>query len=208
MEQKIVIVDYGMGNPGSIKSMLRHIGFSSVITSSPEVIGHADKIVLPGVGAFDSAMRNIRELGLLQSLNHRVLTDKIPVLGICLGMQILAYSSEEGIMPGLGWISGNVVRFCFDGEMESPKIPHMGWNVVSLSKRSCLFQDMPSDMRFYFVHSYHLVCDNREDVLCATNYGFEFCSAVEHGNIFGTQFHPEKSHRYGMQLLENFVKRV
>lgn len=208
MEQKVVIVDYGMGNPGSIRSMLRYIGFPSVVTSSDQDIVDADKIVLPGVGAFDSAMRNIQERKLLQALNKRVLMDKIPALGICLGMQILTHRSEEGSMPGLGWIPGKVVRFRFDHGTDKLKIPHMGWNSVSPIKSSPLFADMPEEMRFYFVHSYHVVCDNKEDVLCATHYGFEFCSGIEHGNIFGTQFHPEKSHRYGMQLLENFVKKA
>jgi imidazole glycerol-phosphate synthase subunit HisH len=208
MRQKIVIVDYRMGNPGSIRSMLSYMGFPSLVTSSDRDIGNADKIVLPGVGAFDSAMRNIQELGLFQALNKRALIDKIPVLGICLGMQILTQRSEEGSMPGFGWIPGKVVRFRFDNGTERLKIPHMGWNFVSPIKSSPLFANMPQEMRFYFVHSYHVVCDNEGDVLCATHYGFDFCSGIEHGNIFGTQFHPEKSHRYGMQLLENFVKRA
>jgi len=208
MEQKIIIVDYGMGNLGSIYNMLKHLGIQATITSKISDVELADKLLLSGVGAFDNGMRSLADLGLLPILNRKVLENKTPVLGICLGMQLLTEKSEEGERPGLGWIQGKTVRFSFlknDGHL---KIPHMGWNTVDLKKANPLLEGMFAEPRFYFVHSYHLVCDRPEDVVCLTNHGYDFASIVNRDNIFGVQFHPEKSHKFGMKLLENFIRRV
>jgi len=201
----IVIVDYKMGNLGSICNMLKKIGAESVITSDADEIRRASKLILPGVGAFDVAMTHINELGLLEVLNEKVLRDKTPVLGICLGIQLLTRHSEEGKLPGLGWIDGRTIRFRFDKDTKL-KIPHMGWNEVQPRSKDCLFKDMDGEAGFYFVHSYHVECDTDEEVLATAHHGYEFVCAVRKGNIVGTQFHPEKSHRYGMQVLKNYVE--
>jgi len=196
-----------MGNIGSIKNMLKHIGVKSYISSKALDIINADRLILAGVGAFDEAMKRITELGLLEILNEIALKNKVPVLGICLGMQILSERSEEGSLPGLGWIKGECVKFSFSGNSKELKIPHMGWNIVNIIKKeNKLFKVMPDESRFYFVHSYHMVCENEKDALCITRHGYDFVSAVERENIYGTQFHPEKSHKFGMQLLKNFVE--
>lgn len=202
----IVIVDYGMGNLASIKNMLKKIGVNSEITASPEKIEAAAKIILPGVGAFDNAMKNIEELGLYDILNQKVLVHKTPVLGICLGMQILMNKSEEGAKQGLGWIQGEVKRFDFRSMSSLLKVPHMGWNIVYPKDSNHLFKGLIRLPKFYFVHSYYVTCHAAEHVLATTSYGIEFASAVHKENIFGTQFHPEKSHKYGMLLLKNFVE--
>ncbi len=200
----ITIVDYGMGNLGSVVNMFKRIGVKAIVTSSLDEIGKADKVLLPGVGAFDTAMRRIREAGMRDVLDHKAKVEKIPVLGICLGMQLLMNGSEEGVEPGLGWIAGNVRRFSFDDP--SLKVPHMGWNQV-IQKGDCsITANLPDEPRFYFVHSYYVQVDNENDCVTKTFYGHEFDSIVQHGNIFGAQFHPEKSHRFGMKLLENFSK--
>jgi glutamine amidotransferase len=204
----ITIIDYGMGNIGSILNMLKKVGAEGIITSNIAEIEKADKIILPGVGAFDTGMRNITERGFLEVLNRKALNDGTVILGICLGMQLLTKSSEEGRIPGLGWVDAETKRFReapVGHESTSLKVPHMGWNTVHIEKSSMLTRDLSIDARFYFVHSYFVRCANREDSLMTTNYGVEFDSAIQCGNIFGTQFHPEKSHRYGMTLLSNFA---
>jgi imidazole glycerol-phosphate synthase subunit HisH len=200
----IVIVDYGMGNLGSIVNMIKKVGSQAVISSDPEQIRQAPKIILPGVGAFDTGMRRLNELGLVDVLNEKVLVEKTPTIGVCLGMQLLAKGSEEGVLPGLGWIDADVVRFRFEGNQL--RIPHMGWNTVNIQHEECLFRGLNNESRFYFVHSYHMVCHNTEDILTTTPYGYDFVSSVERGNIYGAQFHPEKSHKFGMRLLKNFVE--
>jgi glutamine amidotransferase len=199
----ITIIDYGMGNLGSIQNMLKKIGVQSQITNDIGVINEATKIILPGVGAFDKAMNNLNDLNLIDVLNTKALKDKTPILGICLGMQLLTNSSEEGIKRGLGWIDGQVLKFKLDSSF---KVPHMGWNSVNLQRKTQIFKNMYPDPRFYFVHSYYFQCNNTEDILTTTEYGINFVSSVNKGNIFGTQFHPEKSHKFGMKLLENFAK--
>lgn len=200
----ITIIDLGMGNLASIKNMLKKIGVSAEISSDVEVIEKAPKIILSGVGAFDNAMANLDALGLRDILNQKAMNEKVPVLGICLGMQILMESSEEGSLPGLGWIDGSVKRFRFDNSNSSLKVPHMGWNLISTHDDKYLFKGL-QDSKFYFVHSYYVECTDASHSLATTTYGIDFTSSVHKDNIFGTQFHPEKSHRYGMQLLRNFA---
>jgi imidazole glycerol-phosphate synthase subunit HisH len=200
----ITIIDYKTGNIGSIHNMLKKIGEESVITSQKDDIANATKLILPGVGAFDTGMKNLRDLDLIDILNRKVLVDKVPVLGICLGLQLMSNRSEEGVLPGLGWINAETMRFKFINTAEY-KIPHMGWNFVSLKKESPLFDRMFPDARFYFVHSYYLNVLAPDNILASTRYEFEFSSAIEKGNISGVQFHPEKSHKFGMKLLKNYV---
>ncbi|MCX6166225.1 MAG: imidazole glycerol phosphate synthase subunit HisH [Ignavibacteriae bacterium] len=202
----IAIIDYGMGNVGSIQNMIKKFTKDVIITSDHEIIKKASKLILPGVGSFDNGMKNLDKLNLIQLLNEKVLEEKIPVLGICLGMQLLTNESEEGILDGLKWINGKTIRFKFHDNTNSLKVPHMGWNYVKKICDSKLFDNMHYDSRFYFVHSYYVVCENEADVISKTLYGIEFVSALQKENIFGTQFHPEKSHKYGMQLIKNFVE--
>lgn len=205
MEQKIVIVDYGMGNVGSIRNMLKHIGFRAVISGTQEDIRSADKLILSGVGAFDSAMKKISGAGILDVLNIKVMEEKIPILGICLGMQLFTHTSEEGLCRGLGWIDAATVRFSLTEPTARLRVPHMGWNTLSLRNPHPLFQGMPGDMRFYFVHSYHVHGARHDTILATTHYGYDFASVIVKDNIYGVQFHPEKSHKFGMTLLHNFI---
>ncbi len=200
----ITIVDYGMGNLGSIQNMFRRIKAESEITGDPDRIAVAKKILLPGVGAFDAAMQQISERGIKEVLDKKAMEEKIPVLGICLGMQLLTKSSEEGKLTGLGWMDAKTIRFQFADH--SLKVPHMGWNLVYKQKESPLIKDLPEEPRFYFVHSYLVQCTNPDDILTTTYYGVEFHSIIQHQNIYGAQFHPEKSHKFGMKLLENFAQ--
>ncbi|MEW6608430.1 MAG: imidazole glycerol phosphate synthase subunit HisH [bacterium] len=200
----IVIIDYSMGNSGSILNMLKKIGANAISSSKMPDIEKADKLILPGVGAFDNGMTNLNKSGLIPILNEIIFNKKIPILGICLGMQLLAKRSEEGTLSGLGWLDAEVVRFKFDTSCNL-KIPHMGWDTVELVKENCMFKGLEQS-RFYFVHSYHVVCHNRLDILAETCYGYNFVSAVQKDNIIGVQFHPEKSHKFGMTLLRNFVE--
>ena len=204
----IGIVDYGMGILGSIRNMLSRIGAEAVVTSDPKTLASAEKIILPGVGSFDRAIESLDQLGLIEVLNDLVLRQGRLVLGICLGMQLLGRSSEEGGRKGFGWIAAETVRFRFEGEDARLKIPHMGWTGLVPCRPSALLADLDSDPRFYFVHSYHFRCDHEEDVVATASYGFPFHAAVERGNILGTQFHPEKSHRFGLRVLKNFVEMV
>ena len=201
----VAIIYYGVGNVGSIKNMLKKIGVESIVTSDKEAIKRADKIILPGVGTFDSAMESLRRLGLVDVIKEKVLREKVPILGICLGMQLLTARSEEGVLEGLGFVNAEVRKFRFSDK--SLRVPHMGWNTVNIKKKSKMFNGMEhQENRFYFVHSYYVVCFDEEDVLATTYYGIEFVSSFEKGNIIGCQFHPEKSHKFGMQFLKNFVE--
>jgi glutamine amidotransferase len=201
---RIAVVDYGMGNIGSICKMLRFVGAEPVVTSDPGVMASADRIVLPGVGHFDRAVANLRGLGLVEHLQRLVLEDGKPLLGICLGMQLLCRSSEEGSLPGLGFVDAQVRRFEFPGNPRL-KVPHMGWSPITAKKTSVLLKDLDGDSRFYFVHSYFVACADSADVLAEATYGAPFVAALERGNVMGVQFHPEKSHRFGVQMFRNFV---
>lgn len=200
----VTIVDYGMGNLGSIQNMFKRIKVASEITGDKEKIAGAKKIFLPGVGAFDAAMEKINTTGLKEILDYKAKEERIPVLGICLGMQLLTQSSEEGVLPGLSWLDARTIKFNLQDT--SLKVPHMGWNLVHTVKESPLISELPEEPRFYFVHSFHVQCSNSEDVLTTTNYGKQFHSIIQHENIYGAQFHPEKSHKYGMKLLHNFAR--
>lgn len=199
----ITIVNYGMGNLGSLLNMLRRIGAPARIEADPEAIRGAEKVLLPGVGAFDAAMRRINELpGLREVLDHKALVERVPVLGVCLGMQLLTRSSEEGELPGLGWIPGATQRFPRQAGL---KVPHMGWNTALPTADDPLTADAGEEPRFYFVHSYYVRPDDPRHTLLCTHYGLDFASGIGSGNIWGVQFHPEKSHRFGMQILKNFA---
>jgi len=202
----ITIIDYGMGNLKSIQNIVQKVGGEAIISYDVNEIMHADKIILPGIGAFDNGMKNLNERGLIPVLQKKVMQEKTPFLGICLGMQLITRKSEEGALEGLGWIDAETIKF--KSLSNNLKIPHMGWNYVVVKKNSNLFKGMCENPRFYFVHSYYVVCKNENDILTTTEYGFNFASAVEKDNIYATQFHPEKSHKFGMKLMENFVKNV
>lgn len=202
----IHVIDYEVGNILSIKNMLHRCGVKAVVTSEIDELLNAKKIILPGVGAFGYAMDRLRHYNLIDLLNHKAQQEKIPILGICLGAQLLFSSSEEGNCDGLGWVTGEVIKFRKEKAKENLKIPNMGWMDVVPLKTSNLLEELPEDPRYYFVHSYHFLCANEEDALLKANHGYDFTAAVEKGNILGVQFHPEKSHKYGMKLLSNFAK--
>lgn len=201
----ITVIDYGMGNLGSIRNMLKKIGVESEITADPARVAAATKLVLPGVGAFDSGMDNLERSGLVPFLNERVCHAEVPILGICLGMQLMTHTSAEGERRGLGWVDAETLRF--SPADPAIKVPHMGWNVARPVRTDALVEGLTEEARFYFVHSYYVSCKRREDVVLATRYDCEFDSGFRHGNVWGVQFHPEKSHRFGMHLLRNFAER-
>jgi glutamine amidotransferase len=201
----IAIVNYGVGNLGSILNIMRKIGIESYVCDSPADIDKADKLILPGVGAFDSGMEQLNRSGFVPVLNDMVLIQKRPVLGICLGMQIMTSGSQEGVLPGLNWIHGSTQKFSFDVKSRL-RVPHMGWNSVYVHKESSLFEPNDPENRFYFVHSYHVVCNDENDIVTTTPYGINFTSSFHRDNIYGVQFHPEKSHRFGFQLLKRFAE--
>lgn len=200
----IVIVDYGMGNLGSIQNMLRKVGAEATVTADPKIIAAADKLILPGVGAFDRAMENLNRLGIVPMLNEQVLNVRKPVLGICLGMQLMTKRSDEGVLSGLGWLDAETLKF----DNIAQRVPHMGWNTVEIVRKDPLFEDMYAEPRFYFVHSYYVKCNDGSNVLTTTKYGEDFCSSFVKSNIRGVQYHPEKSHKFGMRILKNFAEMV
>lgn len=200
----VAILDYGVGNTGSIVNMFKRIGAKAEATADPNRILAADRLVLPGVGAFDTAAERLERSGLPSLLRQKVISERTPILGICLGMQLLMEGSDEGKLPGLGWIRGRTRGFA-SLRIPGLKIPHMGWNDVRIARPSPLLDNFESEMRFYFVHSYYVECSDPGDVILTCDYGTPFHAAVQRENIFGTQFHPEKSHRFGKRLLENFT---
>lgn len=202
---KITIVDCGIGNIKSVQRMIEYVGGTAEIVSDSNIAKQAGKLILPGVGAFDSGMSALNAQGWIETLNYLALEKQIPVMGICLGMQLLCRKSEEGINKGLGWFDADVVAFD-SNKLGNLKIPHMGWANVIAKKENPLIRDEIEISRFYHVHKYHVVCDNDNDILAESNYGINFTSSISKNNIFGVQFHPEKSHKFGMQLFKNFLK--
>ena len=206
----IAIIDYGMGNVGSIQNMLIKIGVDrkNIILAHKEkdLIG-IDKMILPGVGKFDTGMQMLENSGMKKIIDKLVLNEKRPILGICLGMQMLGESSEEGVLPGLSYIPFQCKKFRPSNPLL--KVPHMGWDYVDIvNKNNPLVKGMSEKLRFYFVHSYYAVCEEETDSLITCDYSHRFTAAVNRDNIFGTQFHPEKSHKFGMMLLKNFVEEI
>lgn len=201
------IIDYHAGNIASVQNMLKKIGVQAILTNDVAVIRSAQRIILPGVGSFDFGMSKLKELALLETLHERVRLQKIPCLGICLGAQLMCSKSEEGRLAGLGWISAEVRKFPTQNNGTKYAVPHMGWDVVGATKPSNLLTGLGADPRFYFVHSYFIKCNDRNDVLFTNEYSVPFDSAFERDNIVGVQFHPEKSHKFGKTFLKNFIER-
>lgn len=199
----VVIIDYGMGNIRSILNKVNRAGFEGIIAAETNSILSATKLILPGVGHFLNGMKKLQESKLIDILDKKVQIDKTPILGICLGMQLMTKFSEEGNTKGLGWIDADTVKFQLTDIRH--KIPHMGWNSIERKKDSLLLKDIPDKSNFYFVHSYHVKCNQTWDILTTTFYGYEFVSAIQKDNIYGTQFHPEKSHECGERMLNNFL---
>jgi glutamine amidotransferase len=200
----VVIIDYGVGNVGSIQNMLRKIGVEVIISKKPSDILSASKLILPGVGNFDYGMKNLESNSLVEILNEAVFQIKTPILGICLGAQLMTKSSQEGDKAGLGWFDAEVVKFKFKKETNL-KVPHMAWNHVNIIKDNLLTVDLLDESKFYFVHSYYINSLVEENIMFTTNYGIEFVSGLNNSNIYAVQFHPEKSHKYGLKLMHNFV---
>ena len=204
MSIPITIVDYGMGNMGSLTNMFRRIGVKSEIASDPRSIESARKIILPGVGAFGAAMDRIDALGLRDVLRAKALEERVPFMGICLGMQLMTRSSEESLgAKGLNLIAADTLRFPRSSEL---KVPHMGWNEVTVGSLTALTSPLPPEPRFYFVHSYYVRTDDPADVMLSCHYGQNFDAGLNRGNLFGAQFHPEKSHKFGMAMLRGFAE--
>lgn len=202
----ITIIDYGVGNLGSIQNIIKRIGSESIVTSDKEDILNASKLILPGIGRFDHCMKKFNETGLLSAIEEKIFGEKIPILGICVGMQMLTNGSEEGVLPGLGWIDAETKKFDFTGsEDRQLKVPHMGWNQLSEFGDNPLFKGLDEQgTKYYFVHSYYVKCAKEDNIGACTTYGLQFHSAIKNENLYGVQFHPEKSHKYGFQLFRNF----
>jgi len=202
----ITIINYGSGNIRAICNIYEKLNVEYHIANSPEEVVGAKKLFLPGVGAFDETISTLDSLGFREVLDKEVLQNNVPIMGICVGMQILGESSEEGTLPGLGYIKGKVKKIDKSLLIQKPALPHLGWNTVEIKKQSPLFDDVDIDFGFYFLHSYYFECSHDEDVLTTTRYGSDFASAINNKNVFGVQFHPEKSHHNGVNLLHNFAK--
>jgi glutamine amidotransferase len=199
----VIVIDYGMSNLGSIARALEECGANILVSANPNDLKTADKIILPGVGAFADGIKNLNERGWTKVIQKKVIGNKIPILGICLGMQLLASKGYEGgEFKGLNLIEGEVIKFI---PTNNERIPHVGWNEIVKTKESILFNNIENGVDFYFVHSYHLKVKNEEDVIAKTKYCTEFVAAVNKENIFGTQFHPEKSIPLGFEILKNFL---
>lgn len=204
----IAVLDYGVGNVSSIINMFKKIGEPAIPTNDITEIKKSDKLVLPGVGSFDAGMNKLNNSGMVEAIKNHAINEQKPLLGICLGMQMLGRKSEEGNESGLGLIPFDNKRFEIDG-ISQLKVPHMGWDItINNIKDDPLVEGLAPMQRYYFVHSYHAVCDSEENVLMRCEYGYSFAAAVKRGNIYGVQFHPEKSHKFGMELLSNFARRV
>jgi glutamine amidotransferase len=202
----ITIINYGSGNISAIGNIYDRLKIPYKVANHPDEVINAEKIILPGVGAFDETISMLDRSGFRSVLDHEVLQNKVPVLGICVGMQILAKNSEEGVLPGLGWINGCVKKIDKTFLPEKPRLPHLGWNSVKVARTSTLFDDIEEQDGFYFLHAYYFECAEKKDILSTTFYGKIFASSVNCDNIYGVQFHPEKSHHNGVTLLQNFAK--
>jgi glutamine amidotransferase len=202
----ITIIDYGLGNIRAFVNVYERLNIPISIAKTADDLKAVTKIILPGVGAFDHAMRQLNNSGMREILNKLVLDQKLPVIGICVGMQMLAISSDEGVLPGLGWIDGIVKKFDASVLKSKTQLPHMGWNTIHPNNDNPLMINLSNGSRFYFLHSYYFQCNNKNDAIATTEYGIQFTCVVNKRNIYGVQFHPEKSHQWGMQLLKNFAK--
>jgi glutamine amidotransferase len=202
----IAIIDYGVGNVAAVSNIYKKLDIAAALVSTVEGLHESDRIVLPGVGSFDWAMERLNRSGLRPALDQAVLEQRKPILGICVGMQMLARGSDEGHLPGFGWIDGRVKRFDPQRGGKRTQLPHMGWNDVQPANSASLFADLSVGARFYFLHSYHFEVANAVNLLAETDYNGNFASAVQAANIFGVQFHPEKSHQWGVKLLSNFAR--
>lgn len=203
----ISVLDYGCGNIRSVIRMLEKAGAAANSVSTPEEVQDAQALVLPGVGAFDHGMHALQDRGLDRALSDIVSSGRVPILGICLGMQLMCRASEEGQLPGLGWFKAQATRFSDSGSARLP-VPHMGWNTVDIAKENALLPSGEPDQRFYFVHSYRIQCDDPDDIVATCDYGGRFVAAFSRANLFGVQFHPEKSHRFGLAMMRRFVEWV
>ena len=201
----ISIVDYGLGNLKAFANIYKRLNIHVEFVKTLEQLNSAEKIILPGVGAFDHAMSELNNSGMREKLDELVLEKKVPVLGICVGMQMLGKRSDEGNLEGLGWIDADIIKFDTNLIKQKPQLPHMGWNDVYPIVGNPLFQELETNSIFYFLHSYYFSCNNLQDAIAKSDYGLEFTCSVNHDNIYGVQFHPEKSHQYGIQLLKNFA---
>ena len=201
----ISIVDYGLGNLKAFANIYKRLNIEAEFVKTPEQLNSASKIILPGVGAYDHAMEELKKSGMREKLDELVLQKKVPVLGICVGMQMLGNKSDEGQLNGLGWIDGDIKKFDTQYIKQKPQLPHMGWNDVYPTSDNKLFNGLEKDAIFYFLHSYYFSCNIIQDEIARSEYGIEYTCAVNHENIYGVQFHPEKSHQYGIQLLKNFA---
>lgn len=204
--EPVVIVDYGIGNTASLQNMIRHVGGTAITSSDPSDVLSASALVLPGVGAFDRAMGQLANGPLFEAVVETA--GKTPILGVCLGMHLLFDGSEEGSSPGLGLIPGEIKRFDLRGENAALRVPHMGWNIVKPTRPSTLLSGDSAQWKFYFAHSYHVCCSSEDDVVAEANYGYDFPCVVRRGNVFGAQFHPEKSHSFGKRFFENFLSSI
>lgn len=199
----ITVIDYGLGNLSAFVNVYKRLNIDVQFASTVSDLKKASKLILPGVGTFDQAMNKLNSSGLRNYLDELVIKKKIPIIGICVGMQIMALKSDEGVLPGLGWINGKVNRLILNNK--NLPLPHMGWNDIKIQKKSPLIDNLDNYKRFYFLHSYYFQCQNLDDVIANINYGFDFPCIINHENIFGIQCHPEKSHYNGMNLLKNFA---
>ena len=202
----IGIIDYGSGNVQAIATIYKNLNIDYQVITDPDDLKKADKLILPGVGAFDATMQQLIDSGLRDELNNLVINKKVSILGICVGLQVMGFGSDEGELPGLGWIPGNVRKFDELKIKTKPKLPHMGWNTIKDSKRNDLFKGIDHDFGFYFVHSFYFECESEENILATSNYSIDFTSAIYSDHIIGTQFHPEKSHGNGILLFKNFAQ--
>ena len=202
----IGIINYGSGNIHAIAKIYNNLNIENQLISNPKELNNANKLILPGVGSYDATMKQLIESGLKDEMNKLVLREKIPVLGICVGLQVMGYGSEEGKLSGLGWIPGKVKKFNTLKIESKPKLPHMGWNQINDKRKHPLFDGIDKDFGFYFVHSFHFECEQNKNILSTSTYGYEFTSSIYKDHIFGTQFHPEKSHSNGIKLFKNFAE--